>query len=402
MLPLGFLSPRNAAGLEELASLLPDALIRPDLRAEWPEPVVGGACQADGPQSDHYCGGENSPDAVTGTPPASLALPGDAPGFPPATPDGPKPSAGSAPRGRSGWDDDEGDADGEPHGWSGRPTQHLRWTWRDIIAEAEGGQALPRSWRDAVDRTAGETQKHATLRRGGNIVYAAAVMKGELGRVDWDALRWEYEAAYAGADFSSGGTIAEWVEQVRDWCHGGEDLQPPRPGLTPAEVQACRELASEIVGGVRGRGRRPSRDKLFHVLLCLRRLAVAREEFEASEDFLARRCEFNMFPTWEEQEAAEFVPDDPRFLDDKGRPLHPRHYPTAKDARDKLVAYLHRVCDMDGTTTGTRPFVRVAVGTNAKDDPRVIANGGKPVGSLFRVVADHPFWAGRADVGGGG
>ena len=73
---------------------------------------------------------------------------------------------------------------------------------------------------------------------------------------------------------ASGGTIADWVAEVRDWCHDGERLTPPRRGITQTEVETCRELARQIVTQRQGRGRRPSPDALFHLLLCLRRLAV--------------------------------------------------------------------------------------------------------------------------------
>lgn len=261
----------------------------------------------------------------------------------------------------------------------------LAWGWEDVVREAEGASSIT-SWRDLVVRDALDGEKHNRIVRSGNLLLVAAAMKGEKGYVDWDELIAEYEAAYADADFSNGGTIRDWVRSLRKGFKDGKDIRPFRPGLTKDEIEACGQLAQSTIGGLPP-GRRPSADELFHVLLCLRRLLKAAEEKEIDEDYLARRSGINPYPTWEKQKAAEFDENDGKYMND-GKPIRPRDYPTSANARKKVARLLHLICDMDGQPSGTKPFVRTKRGV-----PKWESETGRGQGSIYRRVESHPFWS---------
>lgn len=199
----------------------------------------------------------------------------------------------------------------------------------------------------------------------------------------------------------------------------------------PFMVQRCESFAASAIASLPS-NRKPSADSLYHVLLCLCRLCVNRDEFEVSEDYLSRRSGINPYATWEEQAAAESPGHSPTCSPNHKRrgsdcmnpstggdetavptsgalhpqsrenemetasPRHVRDYQTSANARKRLSVLLKCVCDMDGNETGSKPFVRLAVGSNRRDDERV-AQKNRPVGSLFRKVAGHPFWDETAD-----
>jgi len=261
----------------------------------------------------------------------------------------------------------------------------FRWDWTDVVREAANGSAIT-SWADLVVRDAQDGEKHERIVRSGNLLLAAAAMKGEQGCVDWEALIAEYEQAYAHADFSNGGTIRDWVKSLRQTYNDGESIRPFHPGLTKDEIEACRQLAQTIIDDL-PTGRRPSAHELFQVLVCLCRLLKAPEQKEITQDFLARRSGLNPYPTWEKQKAMEFDENDGKYMTD-GKPKHPRDYPSSVNARRKLARLLHLICDMDGQITGTKPFVRTKKGV-----PRWESETGKGQGSLFRQVENHPLWS---------
>ena len=311
-----------------------------------------------------------------------------------------------------------------------KPPSRRFWSWEDVIAEAENPERYE-TWRDLVCRDAPEGSKRNVIVMGGNLMKVAAAMKGQYGRIDWDEIIHEYEAAYKGADFRKGGTIRTWVNQLRTDTKQGKKITPHRSTLSPFMVQRCSEYADSTVAALTA-NRKPSTDSLYHVLLCLCRLCVNRDEFEVSEDYLSRRAGINPYATWEEQVAAESSIVSPAHSpnhkrrgsdcmnrstggDDTAVPtseaLHPerdlsqmedipaghaRDYPTSANARKRLSALLRCVCDMDGNETGSKPFVRLAVGSNRRDHERVLEKK-RPVGSLFRKVATHPFWERMAD-----
>lgn len=264
--------------------------------------------------------------------------------------------------------------------------RHLDWDWRDIITEAEGGPGIVglTHWRDLI-ADAPDGSKFDRLVKGGNIALVSARMKHELGYVDWEALKSEYEIRYAGSDQSKGGTISEWIGDWKEMTAHGATIIPSVPRLGPEQVARCRSHAKEIVAKA-GRARHPSVETLFRVLLVLMRLGNG-GQFEASTDFLARKSGINPYRTWEAQEAVEGVIARPG-----DRKPHVRHNPSSVAARKRLMTALRHVCDLDaGTVTGKHPFSRAAIGSNDRSDERV-AGADRAVGSIFERVPSHPFW----------
>lgn len=284
----------------------------------------------------------------------------------------------------------KGDTEGEGgdhicrNGINPEGKEHLLWDWEDVIRESVGGSVLT-SWEDLVVRDAADGEKYERIVRSGNLLLVAAAMKGQLGEIDWEKLIAVYEQAYDNADFTNGGSIRDWVNNLRKSFNDGENIRPFRPGLTEEEVEECRQLVKDITAS--SKPRRPSAEELLHVLLCLCRLMKSPQEREISMDFLSRRSGLNPYPTWEKQKQAEFDASDSHYMNGEF-PKLPRDYPSSVAARVRLTRLLHYLCDMKGQESGTKPFVRTEIGVPSWD-----SETGYGKGSLYRKVESHWLWA---------
>ena len=267
------------------------------------------------------------------------------------------------------------------------PQAHLRWSWEDIIEEAEGRTeiGLGTDWTSSIATGVPDGSKWRVIANG-NIALVSARMKWELGFVDWELIKSEYDRHYSSSDQSSGGTVSDWIDRWRHMTRDGADIIPCSPGLTLELVERCRRHAHEVVSSIEGRRRRPKEEDLFHVLLVLLRLAGGRDEFEASTDFIARRSGINPFPTWEEQ-----VDEEGALHDREGERIAARHHPSSEKARDRLLRVMGYVVDLKPDVITGKPFRRTETGSHWKMDERVI-KAGRPVGSTYRLNRDHPLW----------
>ena len=257
------------------------------------------------------------------------------------------------------------------------PPAHLRWTWEDVLEEAQGrdGIGVETDWTASIARDVPDGSKWHVIANG-NIALVSARMKHDLGFVDWDLLKREYDRHYSSSDQSNGGTIFEWIDGWRRRTHDGADIIPCSPGLTMEMVERCRRHAHEVVSSITGRIRRPREEDLFHVLLVMFRIAGRRRVFEASEDFISRRAGLNPFATWEEQAAAE--------PDEEG---HVRQHRRSVAARKRLVTLMRLICDMTpGVETG-KPIGRRSIGSNGTD---TLLEHGRARGSVYEIRITDP------------